>query len=156
MVPILFMVLISMTRALWVAILFSCLIMIFFYGLKGKLSIRNIIKICFIMGLFIIIISLSINFLVSAQGREVEESMGTRVQTFEQLGADYSLMIRVVEIMQVLEKANKNPILGCGFGDHIMQRFLRFGLANYVDNAFIWILEFKYSISNKFFATLTP
>ena len=138
MIPIIFMVIISMTRALWVATFFSILLMIFFYNWKGKNLARKVFQLSFFIVIMSVIVILSVTSMSNIRGHEVGESMNTRVQSFEELEQDASLIIRAVEILQVLERTKTSPIWGMGLGDEVM-RILRWGISNSVDNTFVWI-----------------
>lgn len=142
LMPILFMTLISLTRALWVGVFVAIIFMIFQYRQKGQSKIESFFKMLMSIvsiGLIVVVLMFAMK---GSRGSQVDASMGARVQTFGEMGSDLSLLIRYFEITNILDKTSENPIIGLGLGATILQNIAslgRFGEANYVDNAFIWI-----------------
>jgi len=139
LIPILIMVFLGQQRGLWIGIPFSVVLLWAFSILKGRFSLRKIIK-AMLMAIFFISCAISILLLLDKFfGESMVATFLVRIDTLMQLSEDQSALSRMAEISTALRQWKRNYLLGSGLGATIY-RVATQGTYDIVDNSYIFIL----------------
>lgn len=144
LVPISFVVLISLQRALWLAIAIISFLAIMISLHKRKFNLSKILRIVFLISVGLCALLLLTIFVLSkiTSGAAVFVLL-KRLLSFVNIGylkVDLSAFQRTYEIRQVLSRLKGVQwMIGRGIGD-INYSKVRFFVQHYIDNSFAWVL----------------
>ncbi len=138
-IPNFLMVLLSQQRALYIAIIFSILLVLIFYYFRKGFGIKKLVK--FVLGAVGIIIFLFFILLLMDKYFNLHFFLTVfqRMDTLQNISADTSWKIRFSEIEIALQKWKENPLIGKGLGatyPNIHKYRGHFGL----DNSYAYVL----------------
>lgn len=110
LIPMTLAVIISLTRALWITIPFSILIILIIY-LWQQRKLKQIFGI-----LFIFLMILFITYSLFTRGVDFKKFIKIRKEAFGGWQTDLSLLERIFSVKYVIEQFQQKPILGVGLG----------------------------------------
>jgi hypothetical protein len=127
-------------RALWIAMLVGGVyVAAYVFVKKRHLFFKNaLFGVVGVVLLLVVIVNYELGFFQKLAGVEMKEVVGARFQTFERVGVDPSLLIRVADLNAVFGEIKKNPILGAGLGATVFRRIGRVDIS-YLDNSFVYL-----------------
>lgn len=139
LIPNFIVVLLSQQRALWASVVITSLIIVGIYIFRTKSFVQRTFRLTIALVLIVATVFVGMYFIQKLTRSYVQEALGERAETFASMSADASLLIRYVEISKIWDRIEARPILGSGLGDAFIRR-IRGGTANYVDNAYVYLL----------------
>lgn len=135
---VLIMVIISQTRALWMAIFAGILLSIFFSSFKSKVTPAVIYRAIFIMLAVMISLVVVILILDRLMLGSTLVTMATRIESIKAGTTDQSLAMRFEEIHRALGGWETRFLLGTGLGS-VINRVATFDTYDIVDNGYMQI-----------------
>ena len=140
-IPIFLMIFFSQQRGLWVAIIFSTLVLWTFSSIREGVSFQHFFRFAFFLLISVAFLSAAAFLIDKFFLGSALMTMAERFNTLLELATDMSLKIRMGEIRNAMEQWRHVPIIGTGFGATINPVILEHYPDNVVDNsyaAFLW------------------
>lgn len=124
LVPMLIATVITLTRAMWIYVPFS-LVLLTFLLVRHRHIRFPLAPALVLTGAALLVVLTKTPGIVAARGRGgVAGSLATRAQTFGSLATDLSLLSRYDLGLQALDRFRHNPIFGTGIGDVVRYRIV--------------------------------
>lgn len=133
------MVIFSQQRSLYVSVVISIFIVIFFYIFREGVEFRKLIKFIFGIISFVLVIILFIVLLEYYFHINFIFTIFQRMGTLQDVTSDTSWTIRFTEVKFALEKWSNHPIIGSGMGSTYPNIFFHRGNTG-VDNSYAFVL----------------
>lgn len=137
-VPMLPATYVTQTRAIWLYVPISVVLLAVIYVRHRHVRMRNLALLGILSAAGILVIG---GYILLTHGAHVgHEAIAERAGSMKELSRDLSLAQRVDLGFQAYEKALTSPIWGRGLGDHLRFRIVRWGGNLYVmDFSYMWV-----------------
>jgi O-antigen ligase len=141
LILMLFATYITLTRALWIYIPFSLLLLFFLLFRHKHVAFPRVTAIVLAATALIVILVKGADLLAVQRRRMGAVTVGERAETFRNLSEDLSLIARYDLGLQVVERWSRQPILGTGLGDHVHYRLFNTETPLYIlDSSYLTVL----------------
>lgn len=140
LIPVFLMIFFSQQRSLWIAIVFSALLLWALSFIRQGISLKNFFKFVFFLAAAVVFLA-GVGFFIDKffLGSTILTLL-ERFNTFLELANDASFLIRMGEIGNALQQWRDTPIIGTGFGATINPIILEHYSNNVVDNSYVVFL----------------
>lgn len=135
--PLIVMAMISLQRALWIALLFSILVVLSLAVVRRRgFTVRRLLRLAVPFFAVVAVVSVvGIGFLQRIVGGQAGTTVAIRALTIGTLTRDPAVAMRLAESRAVMEEVRRHPFLGNGLGGVVHLAFT--GPKNFADNSYI-------------------
>ena len=126
-------------RSIWIAILASGIfVTAYVFAKRAHISYKGVVIGVLSLILLLFLVNYQLGFIQKFADVQVKKFIETRVQTFRQMSAEPSILIRMIDLQAVLRKIKQYPIVGSGLGAKVLRPLGRIYLY-IIDNSFVYL-----------------
>jgi O-antigen ligase len=126
-------------RSIWIALIASGIFVWVCVAIKKtRFSFKHMVVGVLTVIALLFVVNYQIGILQTLIDVQMREFIGTRMETFKELRAEPSILVRLIDLQAVFEKIKEHPIIGSGFGATVFRPLGRIYLL-IVDNSFVYL-----------------